>query len=800
MEAREVIRDARLALDPDQTARDWAPLLPGDPRPMVFPERGAGPLPLAGMPSIGTQIFSREAEMVGRDLVRIGRRLHAPFVASLPPRNPKPFGELMRAVCGAAPEDPLRAAFSLTPDGFDGMTLKGALARILSFSSETSRQLSSAIASLKALAEGGDAVVGLSMAFDTFVDIRPGESLGEAEGRLRARLGRLSRKIAGWGQAQVREIVGDPLLGVCATLPGMFPQGGPAPRAAAPLSAAWSFFPVRPASPWERGVWPLRSPSGKLMPLAPMSSRQPAWIDMCLAPMGGGKSVTMNTLNLAFCLQPGLSALPFLSIIDVGPSSSGLISLLRSALPEGRRHLAVHHKLTMDPAKSINPMDTPLGCREPLSDQLSFLVNLLCLMATPLNSEAPPPGADGLVRLAILSSYRELSDKPRLIRGDADPELMDIALSAGFKLDEKSSWWELADYLFSQGLPHEASLAQRLAVPTIADVAACARTHPGIRAAYGFNAEGTGEPIIDYVWRALAEAAGAYKCLCSPTRFSLGDARVVSLDLDEVATRGGGAAAERRTAVMYMAARHLAGGRFFMTPSLLRQVPTRYRAHHEEMVRRARTAPKRLCYDELHRVTGLESMRRQLTGDLETCARESRKWNLSLGLCSQNWEDFPKPVVELATTVFLLGSGTERGRRELESLFGLNPLVSGALARCGKPSPAGAEMAAIFRTSEGPAQQLVVNTLPPELLWAFSTTSEDMAVRDALYSRYGVEKTLSALAALHPMGLKNEAERRKEARRAYSFGDAARAEVLEELIAEIGRAVESGRAPLQGPG
>ena len=528
------------------------------------------------------------------------------------------------------------------------------------------------------------------------------------------------------------------------------------------------------------------------MPLAPMSSVQPAWIDLGLAPMGGGKSVTMNTFNLAFCLQPGLATLPRLSIIDVGPSSSGLISLLRSALPERSRHLAVHHKLTMDPAQAVNPLDTPLGCREPLSDHLAFLVNLLCLIATPLNASAPPAGADGLIRQAILASYRELSDRPRLIRGDAEPELLKLADKEGFVLDWHSSWWELTDFLFGLGLFHEASLAQRLAVPTIADVAAQARSHPGIRASYDFKAGDTGEGIIEHVWRSLTEATAAYRCLCSPTRFSLGEARVIALDLDEVATRGGGAAAERRTAVMYMVARFLAGGKFFMTPSLLGEVPSAYRAHHERMVSRIKTDPKRLCYDELHRVTGLESMRRQIVGDLETCARESRKWNLSLGFCSQSHEDIPKAVLELATTVLLLGHGTERGRKELADLFGLNPFISEALSRCGKPSADGASMAALFRTHLGAAQQILVNTLPPELLWAFSTTSEDMVARDALYPRYGVERTLSALAALHPRGLKAEAERRKEARKSYLPGDGAKADVLDELIAEISKAMESG--------
>lgn len=55
--------------------------------------------------------------------------------------------------------------------------------------------------------------------------------------------------------------------------------------------------------------------------------------------MGGGKSVFLNALNFSFVTQAGLSRLPWQSIVDVGPSSSGLITLLKENLPEGKKHL-----------------------------------------------------------------------------------------------------------------------------------------------------------------------------------------------------------------------------------------------------------------------------------------------------------------------------------------------------------------------------------------------------------------------------------------------------------------------------
>jgi intracellular multiplication protein IcmB len=46
-------------------------------------------------------------------------------------------------------------------------------------------------------------------------------------------------------------------------------------------------------------------------------------------------------------------------------------------------------------------------------------------------------------------------------------------------------------------------------------------------------------------------------------------------------------------------------------------------------------------------------------------------------------------------------------------------------------------------------------------IWAFSSTKEDMTVRDALFERLGVKKTLKLLAKHWPGGIQSEAERRR---------------------------------------
>ena len=71
-----------------------------------------------------------------------------------------------------------------------------------------------------------------------------------------------------------------------------------------------------------------------------------------------------------------------------------------------------------------------------------------------------------------------------------------------------STWWEVTDALFS-GFIHEAMLAQRYAMPFIADAASICRT-PAIEDLYGKIIAPTGEPLIDAFSRMISSAVREY--------------------------------------------------------------------------------------------------------------------------------------------------------------------------------------------------------------------------------------------------------------------------------------------------
>lgn len=773
----------RHLLNPEFTDRKWHPLLPGDPLPLVLPEPIArrGDLTSLLYPSIRKQIWPQEAVCSYRH-VRIGQRVYSPVVLHLPPQSEKPFNALFRRLIEE--RIPWRVSFSLGGDGQLG--LKRILSSILHFSSTTNKLFNRATEALDELQKSGVPLCAMQATFLTWVtDQEAGGDTPEQLQLLQSRTANLASAIQAWGAADTRELVGDPLLGVAATVPGIS-LAGPAPTAVGPLNRVLRLLPLsRPASPWAIGEGSvlLRSQDGKIMPVGLLSSLQASWIELGFAGMGAGKSVLLNTLNLHRCLKPGSARLPHICIIDIGVSSSGLITLLKEMLPAHQKHLVAYHRLSMTPDHAINPFDTPLGCRRPISMHEAFLVNVLCLLCTPQNADCPPDGVAGLASEAIREAYGELDQrKPKIYQAGLDTEVDGLLPELGIQTDQYSTWWEIVDELFQAGRHHGAIRAQRFAVPTLQDVVG-AVSNSVLNEPFNFQLPNSTETVPRFMVRKLNEALNAYPILTGHTRFDIGGAQILSLDLDEVA-KASGASGDRQTGLMYMLARHIGASRFFLMPKHVEEMPELYRAYHAKRIDEIRGDLKYLGYDEVHRAKGSSMVTKQFMEEMETAARESRKWNLSIGLWSQRVEDFPDTMVELATNFYILGSGTEENARRLQERFGFSDTARNELQHITVPTAAGSTCIGIFKTKRGMCVQLLTNTLGPQAMWAFSTTAEDRKIRDALYARLGPQRTLKLLAKHYPGGVKQIVESRRAEIAERGLGEEA-VDVERELVNEL---------------
>lgn len=278
-------------------------------------------------PSLAEQLVGGGARYEGMSMVSTGGRLYAPVEIALAPQDPEPYNNLFRRLMNKH----IPYVFSIRIDSggnYWWASVKHGATAILRLTSPDSSKINKALSGIGEYAKSG-ARVGLQMTAATWVDETPNDNDYR---ELHRRHRELIETIQGWGSASVNESYGNPLFTLFSSMPGWTRQC-PAPIALAPLPEALKMVPLfRPGMPWKRGSLLLRTADGKAMPYAQGSIMQTAWVDIGISPMGYGKSVTLSTINLAFVLAAGLNDLGFLSTTDIGPSSKGVIDLLRALL------------------------------------------------------------------------------------------------------------------------------------------------------------------------------------------------------------------------------------------------------------------------------------------------------------------------------------------------------------------------------------------------------------------------------------------------------------------------------------
>lgn len=756
LEAHRVLSEIRSTIYPDHRNPDWKPVLPGDRIPVRFPRnQEAADHSHVLWPTVGHQIFEADAETIDRRTCRIGDKLFASVDMTLAPEHVKSFQVLIDNM--AERGLPWRISFLVEGAGMDKISwVTSAAVSILKWSladpSGNNRRLGSALDELKALNLAGDTIVGLRVSLATWADKYDPRLISERHRYLK-------HGLEAWGNAAGDDLVGDPLDGVMSSALGLSCEST-APVGACPLGEIMPMMPIgRPGSPWNTGPVSFRTIDGKLWSFQPGSSAQDVHVNLVAGPPGKGKSVLLNTTNLGLILSRQVSGgqsgrLPRIAIIDIGFSSSGLISLLQSGLPEDRQHEVLHVAMRMEERFAINPFDTQLGCRRPLDHEKGFLRNLIGLLVTPPGKDAALyDGIPSLVAIVIDELYRFFDEEaPKIYDRGVDP-VVDAAIE---KHDvtippNRPTWWEVVDALAARKLWRHAARAQRFAVPTLHDIAQVIKTPRVLDMFRQTSVSQTTEHIVEAFMRLIDGALRQYLVLTLPTQFEVSSARVVSLDLNDVAPRGNDAESQRQTAIMYMLARHVLVRDFFSGPDEIDSYPAAYRDFHYKRLTDIREDKKAIVYDEFHRTNGAGSraVRDQVLDDIRVC----RKYGVQITLASQLVEDFDEQMVKQATGIWILGAGEGIGVKEISKTFGLRPIEEYILSdRLTGPAPGGAPLFAIIATRHGRYRHLLYNTLGPIELWAFSTTPNDINLRRRLYDRIGPRMARLALAKRFPSG------------------------------------------------
>lgn len=777
LEVHDAMRVVRNNLHPDRSSEEWRICLPGDPISPRAPTSAADMSDIL-WPTVRQQLIGADARIIDQHICQIGTVYWAGVDMTLGPMDAAPFTQLLTRLFEA--DIPYRLSFLIEGGGAQTGALRTFAASILTVTNSLNKQIKFSLEGLAILARR-EPVVRLRISFATWANDSQ---------TVETRLSTLAQSVESWGYCQVSEFSGDPLDCVMSSALGIH-CASTAPAAIAPMYEVMKLLPwQRPSSPFQHGAIILRTPDGKIWPYQTGTNVTTTWFDLVFAQPGAGKSVLLNTLNLGTILSPGLSKLPFVAIVDIGPSSSGLISLIKEALPLNRQHEVSYYRLQMAHKFAINPFDTQLGMRYPLMDERSYLVELLTLLCTPPGYEKPYDGIQQLAGLVVdeMSRWRDdgaANAEPRPYLPRLDPEVDEALQKFNVHLPTDPYWWDVVDKMFELGQHHVASLAQRHAVPTLGDAITAAR-RPQIRSLLEQTSIGTSaESVINAFERMITSSIRELPILSSVTQFDIGNTRVCALDLMDVAPQGD-EVADRQTSIMYMLARHVLVRSWWMGAESLQFVPEKYRLYHEKKLQDIAESPKRLGYDEFHRTSSSSSVRGQVIRDV----REGRKRGVQIILASQLLDDFSQDMIDLATGVWVLGTAiSDAAVENVRERFGLSDTARDIIRyKLTGPKAGGAPALFVLGTTEGRYEQYLINTLGPIELWALSTSMEDVSLRNRLYGRIGAGQARKVLGLVFPGGSARTEIKRRVMMKSEKEGEAKGAmtsAVVDEIVEEM---------------
>lgn len=741
LSAHEAVKRIRIMIDRERTSQKFRPVLPGDRFSPRGPESDTDYSDLAP-PKLSYQICTNDVYTRG-NMIQSEDLWHGTYAMELGPQEPLPFAALFDSVDRVIP---WRMRIDLNPGGLNEMRARRMLVSFVGMM-PSNRHIRESFKDLEARAKE-DAICSMKITASTWAP---------SEVETKRRMASLEKSIQAWGICQVTSVHGDAMAALASTIPG-FTTKNIGVRMVPPLPDALRMLPFqRAATPWPvNGSLVQHTPDGKIYPIQLGSSLQDTWIELLSAPPGAGKSVQLNTMNSATVHRAGAIRLPLMVIVDVGPSSSGLIQVLQDALPAHRKSEAVYLRLQNSLEYAVNPFDPQLGARQPTIREREFLVDFMTLFCTDPSTKQAHPECARVNELLVQLVYDEKANRgANLYESNIDVDVDRALESSGLKAEHDEEWWlaatwyEVMDLLFAAGYVREATLAQRQAAPVLSDFGA-QLNHESIRALYGKVNTKHGEPLLDFMSRCFTVAMSSYALFAGRTRFELdATTRVISIDLNDVI---GAKTPEGslKTASMYLFARQLAAKNYFLREEvLLPVIPPLYREYHMKRVADVQDEQKVIAYDELHNTNGLESFTQTLIKD----GREGRKWGVRIVGVSQYLTDFPEELLHAATSVYVMRGGNAGDEGVLRDTFKVSEEALLKLHRqCSGPGPEGVNYLALFKTKVGFIVQILTNTVGPIELWAFSTTQEDVALRNRLYKAIGPMAARRVLSERFPLG------------------------------------------------
>ena len=738
-------------------------------------------------PPLREQLITEEANYTPGNYLQYGGRLYATIVMIEPPyknvtglRLVNDLSDMLVRFNMGNRRVPHRLSVRIRAQGLTQGRMRSMFAPIMVGGSSKNSKFLRAYKALSNQAVREEEPLGtISMSLTTWVDA----SIPNAEELLKSQVVTLRAAVSQWGEITVAEASIDRVEAWMSACPGMNTEH------CSPRVATGTLDELMPLLPWGRPASPLgfggteffRSRDGKLLPLAAHSPEQYYWLETMTAPMGGGKSLQANRRHLEYIFAPGRKHMPYLHVLDIGQSVTGLVHLIRDALPEDRKNEVFVHSLRNTREDAVNMLDPKPGLREPLENDLQAIVEWLTALVTPPERDIPYENMSEFCRVVLKATYRHYDDRnergqPKRFDASITDDPMATLVYEALEqcvdieaLPDKTSWYEVADILARHRKFQEATVAHLFAVPLLSDLARIAN-EPNVTAEFMDLMTDRGTPIPKAFSPQLSIAMGSYPIFNAKTVLDLRNKKVTAIDLQDVALKNS-ATARKQGALMYQVAYELFQRNIRLTDDDIRDIPEAWVPYYQERLEELKNTDKHITIDEYHRTMISRSAtieQHDQTGIRATLVREggreSRKWNLSVTTISQVTTDHGK-LFSLGSMNHIIRKGDEDDAKYQIEHMALSETDQDVLDRfvTGPKKGVGVSFLTRFNTVNGNYNQLLTSTVGPKTLWSLTTTFEDKVVRGIVYEHLGTTNGRNALATRFPGGsARDEVTRRKQ--------------------------------------
>jgi intracellular multiplication protein IcmB len=433
------------------------------------------------------------------------------------------------------------------------------------------------------------------------------------------------------------------------------------------------------------------------------------------------------------------------------------------------------------------------------------LNNFLTLVLTPIDSSGDIQGLTELVSLLVSEAYKycdpdeNLEECVKYAKGvipELDRVLKDyeVTYQGNPIIDKVTPLYYVVDALMeivvdssgevNKEVEFVAKRAQAFAVPRLPMLSSVLNKTQIIRDQYQDN---KGQELLQMCSRQITFSVNAYPILAYPSKFDIGTASIVSLDLSEIVQTGSKTKQSvREASIAYLLARYMIGKNYYRDKDTVgeKAIPEQYKKYHLSWIEKEHIRMKRLCMDEFHTTDASPSIKSQVEMDMRT----GRKYNVIVTLASQRDTDFNETMRDLATTVFIMGKGSKSVRDAQQREYGLDDDIMESLRNyVTSPTEKGSSMIVFGESKKSSFSQMVYYLPPPLIIWGLSTTTEDVTLRNYVATIEGdYLKGLAKISQVFRQGTSKSTFERYKANGLYKEekGKLAEQSIAEQLYKE----------------